>query len=286
MRELTFDAVSNDPRHKTASRIKYILKLPKSLFDVHRWLVHLYKALELADCCKWFPHSNICLEAVRIWINLINSFIIELTNTANHDFSVINQIVCTFQLCTRVKPRAKEFSNTFFLKCWNQSSWREWKYLIDLHYPLIWSLSTRLLNESTCEDGLNVWQRYGVIEIYTWLLCIANQEMLYSGQLLHLLSFSGLTRLIMVGHVQQTVVRYNGSTVSFLPSWSNIHFVFLYTYIRFIKTGMNPMLFIYIHVQSNSHYLFKEEEANLLNQQINRPGLQTRNNLCTTPTMH
>lgn len=117
MRELTFDTVSNDPRHKTPSRIKYILKLPKSLFDVYRWLVHLYKALELADCCKWFPHSNICLEAVRIWINLINSFIIELTNTANHDFSVINQIVCTFQLCTRVKPRAKEFSNTFFF--WN-----------------------------------------------------------------------------------------------------------------------------------------------------------------------
>jgi hypothetical protein len=97
--------------------------------------------------------------------------------------------------------------------------------------------------------------------------------MLYSGQLLHLLSFSGLTRLIMVGHVQQTVVRYNGSTVSFLIKYPFRFSLHIYS---FYKDWDESHVVYIIHVQSNSHYLFKEE-ANLLNQQINRPGLQTRN---------
>lgn len=265
MRELTFDAVSNDPRHKTASRIKYILKLPKSLFDVHRWLVHLYKALELADCCKWFPHSNICLEAVRIWINLINSFIIELTNTANHDFSVINQIVCTFQLCTRVKPRAKEFSNTFFLKCWNQSSWAPGCWMSQL-VKMVWMFDKDM-------EWLKFILDFSALQIKKCYIQ-ANFCICCHSQVWPVWLWLDMSNKLL-----------SDTTAVQSASWSNIHFVFLYTYIRFIKTGMNPMLFIYIHVQSNSHYLFKEE-ANLLNQQINRPGLQTRNNLCTTPTMH
>lgn len=271
MRELTFDAVSNDPRHKTASRIKYILKLPKSLFDVYRWLVHLYKALELADCCKWFPHSNICLEAVRIWINLINSFIIELTNTANHDFSVINQIVCTFQLCTRVKPRAKEFSNTFFF--WNveirvvDGNENTWLIYITLSFGL-WAPGcwmSQLVNWMFDKDM--EWLKFclwtildnlgGMGILYLTSLHCKSRNVIFGPTSAFSLSFLGLTRLIMVGHVQQTIVRYNGSTVSFLIKYPFRFSLHIYSFYK--DCDESHVVYIYMYKSIANTYLKKKK---------------------------